>query len=345
MYAVRLLSLFAALALAPVTTYAKNLTAEMQAEWDQILAADLLAAEAETESVTTYHPDLADTGDEIGSGIQGSTQRRNIPYPATWEYYRFCATVDDLVLIEVHRTTRSGDLVAMVCQGVTDGYPNVDPTGISGRRLSQNCGTMGEYPNQGYNPPVAWDDDSAGIPHGVGGFFGDPLLEFNAPEDFDGLGPNEFTLMVFDSYNFYYTNPTFEIHVHGVSACSVPPTVVEIDIDPDPGNESNSINLCNQGNVTLVILSTADFDATTVDPETATLADADVRTAGKSGRLMANIDDVDGDGTLDLVMKFATVDLALTPGVLDTEATVKAETFDGEKIEGTDNIQIVKYCE
>ncbi len=121
-------------------------------------------------------------------------------------------------------------------------------------------------------------------------------------------------------------------------------TTTAVDIDIKPGSDPNSINLCNQGNVTVAILTTPDFDATTVDPDTATLADAEVRTVGKSNKQMARIEDVDGDGDLDLVLQFATVDLAVSFGILDTEATLNAETFGGAAVVGTDDIRIVKDC-
>ena len=49
---------------------------------------------------------------------------------------------------------------------------------------------------------------------------------------------------------------------------------INVTIDIKPGAFPNSINLGSNGNVPMAILSSADFDATTVDPETVTLADA-----------------------------------------------------------------------
>ena len=127
-------------------------------------------------------------------------------------------------------------------------------------------------------------------------------------------------------------------------AVNLAPTVVPVTIDIKPGSDPNSINLCTGGNVTVAVLTTDDFDATTIDPDTATLADADVRMAGKSGKLMAHEEDVDGDGDVDLVMQFATVNLAMLLGSVDTTATLHAMTIGGQAVEGTDFVNIVKDC-
>ena len=71
---------------------------------------------------------------------------------------------------------------------------------------------------------------------------------------------------------------------------------VNVDIDIKPGSDPNSINLGSNGNVPVAILSSADFDATTVDPYTVTLAGAEVSLKGKAQTPMASVEDVNGDG-------------------------------------------------
>ena len=70
---------------------------------------------------------------------------------------------------------------------------------------------------------------------------------------------------------------------------------LDVTIDIKPGSFPNSINLCTGGAVPVAIFSTDDFDATTVDPNTVRLADAQVKIAGKSGKDLCHIEDVDGD--------------------------------------------------
>ncbi len=50
-----------------------------------------------------------------------------------------------------------------------------------------------------------------------------------------------------------------------------------MSIDIKPGSDLNSINLGSNGTIPVAIFSTVDFDATTVDPLTVTLADASVK--------------------------------------------------------------------
>jgi len=126
--------------------------------------------------------------------------------------------------------------------------------------------------------------------------------------------------------NFKYTTPEPE------------PTPVDIDIKP--GSYPNSINLGSNGVVPVAILSSLEFDALTVDPETVTLAGAGVAVRGKGNKLLASEEDVDGDGLLDLSLKVETENL--DPGTFqDGYAILEGATYDGDPIEGYDEITIV----
>jgi hypothetical protein len=115
--------------------------------------------------------------------------------------------------------------------------------------------------------------------------------------------------------------------------------IVEVNIDIKPGSFPNSINLGSNGNVPVAIFSTLDFDATTVDPETVTLAGATVKVKGR-GTPMASEDDIDGDGLIDLVVHVDTTALELTGS--DTDAILEGQTYDGVRIRGTDTVRIVQ---
>ena len=94
----------------------------------------------------------------------------------------------------------------------------------------------------------------------------------------------------------------------------------EKDIDIKPGSYPNSINLQSRGVVSVAVLTTDSFDATTVDPVTVTFADA--------SPVRWSTEDVDGDGDLDLVFKFKTQELNLDEN--STDGILQGQTFDPE---------------
>jgi len=113
-----------------------------------------------------------------------------------------------------------------------------------------------------------------------------------------------------------------------------------VAIDVKPGSYPNAINLGSYGLIPVAILSSDEFDATTVDPETVELAGAGVAVRGKSNRYMAHQEDVNEDGLLDLVLQVATQNL--DPDTFqDGYAILTGETTDGQLIEGEDEITIV----
>lgn len=110
-----------------------------------------------------------------------------------------------------------------------------------------------------------------------------------------------------------------------------PPTVT---IDIKPCCKCNVIILhrcCCFAIVPVAILTTPDFDATTVDPDTVSFAGAQAKWSWPS--------DVDHDGDKDLLLIFKTRETDLAPG--DTEACLDGETFDGAPIHGCDSVWIV----
>jgi YVTN family beta-propeller protein len=112
---------------------------------------------------------------------------------------------------------------------------------------------------------------------------------------------------------------------------------VAIDIRIKPGGHRNPINLKSKGKVPVAILSDATFDAATVDPSTVVFAGASPRSIGTS------LEDVSGDGLLDMVLHFRTQDLTLQPG--DTEACLSGQTTNGQAFTGCDSVHIIKWEE
>lgn len=111
----------------------------------------------------------------------------------------------------------------------------------------------------------------------------------------------------------------------------IPPVLIPINIDIKPESDPNSINLNSNGVVPVAILTTPEFDASTVDPTTVRFADA--------SPIKRTIEDVDSDGYLDMLLHFDTQELNLDAS--NTEATLTGMTDDGIEIVGTDSVNIV----
>jgi len=118
------------------------------------------------------------------------------------------------------------------------------------------------------------------------------------------------------------------------------PKVIPVAIDIKAGSYPNAVNLGSYGLIPVAILSSDQFDATTVDPETVELAGAGVAVRGKSNKYMAHQEDVNGDGLVDLVVQVATENLS-PEWLQDGFAVLTGKTFDGVPIEGKDKITIV----
>lgn len=115
--------------------------------------------------------------------------------------------------------------------------------------------------------------------------------------------------------------------------------VVPVDIDVKPGSNTNPVNLSSKGKLTVAILSSPDFDAAFIDESTVLFAGASVALRGKAA-FMSGMEDVNGDGLIDLVLHFATQDL--DPDSLDTGfGLLTGQTFDGTEIEGIDLVDLV----
>ena len=128
---------------------------------------------------------------------------------------------------------------------------------------------------------------------------------------------------------------------------------IQVSIDIKPCSDPNSINLRSKGVVPVAVLTTPEFDASTVNPTTVELTGS----LGSAHAVKWEILDVCdhevwdpvlekwvpvGDGDLDLLVYFSTPELqAGVLGVEDEEATLTGETYSLMLIGGTDSVRIV----
>ncbi len=143
--------------------------------------------------------------------------------------------------------------------------------------------------------------------------------------------PNTLTLeAVFGDISTSGGNVTADIEFVRIASLA---TTVAIDINP--GSFPNSVNPRNNGVVPVAILTTAAFDATTVNPMSVKFGPNGATEAHGRGHL----EDVDGDGDLDLVLHFRTQAAGIVCGA--TSASLTGQTFGGQSISGTDSVRTV----
>lgn len=109
----------------------------------------------------------------------------------------------------------------------------------------------------------------------------------------------------------------------------------QVTIDIKPGGDPNSINPRDQGRIPVAILSTADFDATTVDAGTVRFG----ATGTEATARHSAVEDVNGDGKPDMIFQFETQATGIKCG--DAQAFLTGFTIGGQAIAGSDSIQTV----
>jgi hypothetical protein len=112
---------------------------------------------------------------------------------------------------------------------------------------------------------------------------------------------------------------------------------ITVTIDIKPGIGPNAINPKSKAVIPLAVLGSSDFDAMLVDWSTVQFGNGEAPPVH-----YGHVEDVNGDGFLDMVFHFKTQDAGVVCG--DTEASFSGKTFGGESITGTDSIRTVA-CE
>lgn len=122
---------------------------------------------------------------------------------------------------------------------------------------------------------------------------------------------------------------------HALSTVVSERVVQAVQIDIKPGSDPNVVNLKSRGVIPVSILTTEDFDASTVDPLSVRVGpDGATESHGRG-----HIEDVDGDGDLDLMLHFRTEETGIQCG--DTSVSLTAETFQSQALEGFDSIKTI----
>jgi hypothetical protein len=115
---------------------------------------------------------------------------------------------------------------------------------------------------------------------------------------------------------------------------------MQVDIDIKPGSDPNCFNNDDHGVIPVAILGSADFDVNDIDQTTVELEGLTVKIVGKkTEKLLAHIEDVNGDGIADLVVQIQDEDGTFASG--HGTANVTGTLWDGTPFLGTDSICIV----
>jgi hypothetical protein len=116
------------------------------------------------------------------------------------------------------------------------------------------------------------------------------------------------------------------------------PPVQDISIDIKPGSYPNSINPKSNGKLPVAILTTEDFDASEVDPDSIDFLSA--------SPLMWAMKDVDYDGDIDMILHFKikelNFNLLVDEGGEYPYAYLYGETYNDISIEGKDTVRLIK---
>jgi hypothetical protein len=115
---------------------------------------------------------------------------------------------------------------------------------------------------------------------------------------------------------------------------AVTSSVQAVSIDIKPGDVPNTLNRRSRGVIPIAILTTEQFDATSLDVTSLRFG----ATGGEIGAVRAVFEDVDDDGDTDLVVFFHSTDTGIDCDTLF--AYLSGATSIGVDIAGTDSVNI-----
>ena len=123
-----------------------------------------------------------------------------------------------------------------------------------------------------------------------------------------------------------------------IGAYELASSTITVRVDIKPGSATNPISLQSQGLIPVAILTTATFDATTVDPGSVCFGDAEdpAQRDCTEAHGRGHLEDVDGDGDRDLLLHFETQQTGIDQG--DQQACLTGQTA-GQPIQGCDAIR------
>jgi len=164
----------------------------------------------------------------------------------------------------------------------------------------------------------------------------DGNLELETPATFDvdwsknyigtSIGGNPFD--VFHGFNGFID----EVRISNIARDF---GTLKVSCDVKPGSDPNAINPKSKGIIPVAILTTPEFDATTVDPLSVVFGPGQAKKAHQKGHL----EDADDDEDIDMVLHFKTKKSGIQQG--DTEVTLSGKTLDGKEFICMDEIVTV----
>jgi hypothetical protein len=184
-----------------------------------------------------------------------------------------------------------------------------------------------------------WVNNEGPVPgFNFGGIYAN-WFGFEEPNDccvttfFEDNEENYLGLGFFGTLGWNDDGPT---HLNNVGGYVVEYDRLVVPLDIKPGAAPNSINIDAPGKLPVAVLSTASFNAATIDPATVRFG----RTGTETAPLKYSLEDVNGDGRKDLVCQFEILETGLICG--DTSAVLTAYTREGVPVKGTDSVNIVR---